>query len=226
MPSVCFYFQVHQPLRLKFRCWEWANGQDDYFDHDSNEAIMKKVAEKCYLPTNRKMLELIERHNGDFRIAYSITGVCLEQMRLYTPEVIDSFRALIDTGCVELLGETYYHSLAACYDPEEFQQQVEAHKEITKELFDFEPEIFRNTELIYDDSIGKLVADMGYKAVLTEGPDDIMQWRNPNLVYQVPETDCRILTKNYKLSDDIAFRFSNRGWAEWPLTADLSLIHI
>ncbi len=220
MPSVCFYFQVHQPTRLKFRCWEWANRAEDYFDNEANRAIMRKVADKCYLPANETMLRLIEKHKGEFKISYAITGVCLEQMELYTPEVIESFQKLVDTGCVELVGETYYHSLAACYDEQEFKEQVQAHARITKRLFNYEPKVFRNTELIYDDNIGRMVSEMGYKGILAEGPDDIMEWRNPNLVYTVPSQEMRILTKNYKLSDDIAFRFSNRGWAEYPLTAD------
>jgi len=220
MPSVCFYFQVHQPTRLKFRCWEWANGSEDYFDNEANCQIMRKVTEKCYLPANETMLQLIKKHKGEFKISYAISGVCLEQMEKYAPEVIESFRKLVDTGCVELVGETYYHSLAACYDEQEFKEQVQAHAEITKRLFNYEPKVFRNTELIYDDNIGRIVSEMGYKAILTEGPDDIMEWRNPNLVYTVPGQQTRILTKNYKLSDDIAFRFSNREWAEYPLTAE------
>jgi len=220
MPSVCFYFQVHQPTRLKFRCWEWANRAEDYFDHDANREIMRKVADKCYLPANETMLRLIEKHQGEFKISYAITGVCLEQMERYTPEVIESFQKLVNTGCVELVAETYYHSLAACYDEQEFREQVEAHAKIIRRLFNYEPTVFRNTELIYDDNIGRIVSEMGYKAILTEGPDDIMEWRNPNLVYRVPGQDTRILTKNYKLSDDIAFRFSNRGWSEYPLTAE------
>jgi alpha-amylase len=182
--------------------------------------VMAKVARKCYLPANAAMLRLIERHQGQFRIAYSITGVALEQMRTYAPEVIESFQRLVATGAVELLGETYYHSLASHYDPAEFREQVAMHTRLMQSLFGVTPRVFRNTELIYDDRLGREIAALGYRGMLSEGPDDVLDWRSPNFVYQAAGTELALLLKNYRLSDDIAFRFSNHGWSDFPLTAD------
>jgi alpha-amylase len=180
---------------------------------------MLKVAHKCYLPTNKLMLDLIRKHEGKFRIAYSITGVAIEQMKLYSPETLQSFIDLAKTGCVEFLSETFYHSLSSLYNEEEFQGQVEAHRRLTENLFGQSPSIFRNTELIYSDTIAKTVQKMGYKAIIAEGADDILQWRSPHFIYSVPGSSLKLLLKSYRLSDDIAFRFSNRGWKEHPLTA-------
>lgn len=220
MPSVCFYFQVHQPFRIRRFTFFDRSREMAYFDEEANRAITQKVAAKCYLPANKLMLRLIERMEGRFKIAFSITGVAIEQFKRYSPETLESFQKLADTGCVEFLGETYYHSLASIYDEDEFRDQVREHDHLIRGFFGVKPQVFRNTELIYDDVIGKLVADMGYKAVIAEGADDILHWRSPNFVYRVPGRDARLLLKNYRLSDDIAFRFSNRGWSDWPLTSD------
>lgn len=220
MPSICFYFQVHQPYRLK-NCTYVNKGKiHDYFDEEKNRQIMQKVAAKSYIPTNKLILKLIRKHGGAFRVAYSITGVAIEQMQRYAPEALDSFRELVDTGCVELIGETYYHSLASIYDRDEFKAQVKLHSDLMKQMFGQTPTIFRNTELIYNDDIGRLAGEMGFKAIIAEGCDDVLDWRSPNFVYKVPGSDTRLLLKNYSLSDDIAFRFSNRGWSDFPLTAD------
>jgi alpha-amylase len=219
MPSLCFYFEVHQPYRLK-PYDAFAVGRDhEYFDDRLNAQVMRKVANKCYLPANHAMLELIQRYQGAFRISYSITGVAIEQMREYAPEVLESFRALARTGAVEFLGETSHHSLAAVFDPVEFRAQVADHAALIEKEFGQRPTVFRNTELIYDDYIGGLVAGMGYRGMLTEGADDVLGWRSPNFVYR-GSSGIPLLLKNYRLSDDIAFRFSNRGWPEFPLTAD------
>lgn len=220
MPSVCFYFQVHQPFRLKNYSYFQITKDNQYFDTDKNRQIMQKVANKCYLPTNRTILDLINKHQGNFRVAYSITGVAIEQMQAYCPEALQSFIDLAQTGCVEFIAETYYHSLAAVYDKEEFAKQVKLQVELTQEIFKQTPQIFRNTELIYSDTIGKIVHDLGFKAIICEGADDILGWRSPNFLYAHPECDLPLLLKNYRLSDDIAFRFSNQGWPEYPLTAD------
>lgn len=220
MPSVCFYFQVHQPYRLRRYSFFDVGKQHNYFDADRNRMIMQKVAQKCYLPTNRLMLKLIKQFAGAFKISYSVTGVAIDQMREYCPEALDSFVELAKTGCVEFLGETYYHSLAAVYDEVEFKEQVKEHGALIQNLFGQTPSVFRNTELIYSDEIGKMVSSLGYKAIIAEGADDILQWRSPNFIYSVPGTETRLLLKNYRLSDDIAFRFSNRGWECFPLTAD------
>lgn len=218
MSSVCFYFQVHQPYRLKHYSFFHRSENYDYFG-EHNEQIVNKVAQKCYLPTNALLLDLIRKYDGAFRIAFSISGVALEQFAEYSPETLRSFQELVATGCVELLGETYYHSLASIYDEDEFRHQVARHTDTMCKYFGVRPNVFRNTELIYDDRIGKLVNDLGFVGAIAEGADDILGWRSPNFVYGVPGTDTALLLKNYKLSDDIAFRFSNRDWASYPLTA-------
>lgn len=220
MPSVCFYFEVHQPYRVRAYDAFQVGRHHDYFDDKLNREVMQKVARKCYLPANAAMLRLIERHRGKFRVAFSITGVALEQMRAYAPEAIESFRRLVDTGAVELLAETYYHSLASRYDLEEFREQVAMHTRLMQQLFGVTPRVFRDTELIYDDALGREVAALGYRGILSEGPDDVLDWRSPNFVYRTADADLPLLLKNYRLSDDIAFRFSNRGWSDFPLTAD------
>ncbi len=220
MPSVCFYFQVHQPMRL--RHYTVFDEDERYFDESKNAAICKKVANKCYLPANRMLLKLIQKHKGRFKIAYSLTGVLLEQLEMYAPEVLSTFHALSDTGCVEFLAETYYHSLSFLYSRQEFVEQVKKHVAAIENLFGQTPTVFRNTELIYNNELALLIEAMGcFDAVITEGADHILGLRSSNFVYR--PKGCRrvkLLLKNYSLSDDIAFRFSNRQWVEWPLTAE------
>ena len=221
MKSICFYFQVHQPFRLRhYRFFDIENDHH-YFDDAKNHEVMRKVAEKCYLPTNRIMLDLIRQHEGKFKISYSISGTALDQFELYAPDVLDSFIALAETGCVEFLSETYAHSLAVLASETAFKRQVQEHREKIMHYFHQEPQVFRNTELIYSDHIGKLVAEMGHKGMLTEGADHILHWKSPNFVYaNALKPGLKILLKHYKLSDDIAFRFSDKNWNGWPLTAD------
>jgi alpha-amylase len=222
MISVCFYFQVHQPWRLNRRYDFFHLGRSrDYWDDEGNRNIMAKVAEKCYLPANELMLELIERYGEDFRIAYSITGTALEQFQRYAPRVLESFQKLAATGNVEFISETYYHSLAFLFSREEFRRQVKLHRRAMEQYFGQDPVTFRNTELIYNDELAAEVEKMGYRAVLTEGTDRDLAWRSPNFVYQ--PAGCyrlKVLLKNYRLSDDIAFRFSNRHWPGYPLRAE------
>jgi len=220
MASVCFYFQVHQPYRL--RHYTIFDSGNDYFDTHKNAEICRKVAKKCYLPANRLFLDLIRQHHGQFKISYSLTGVLLEQLKEYAPKVLDSFHALADTGCVEFLCETYHHSLSYLYSPREFAEQVQAHRQLMYDLFGQTPRVFRNTELIYNNSIAQAVERIGgFDAILAEGADHILGYRSPNYVYRPPNcSKLKLLLKNYRLSDDIAFRFSNRGWSEWPLGAD------
>jgi alpha-amylase len=220
MPSVCFYFEVHQPYRLKPYGALQVGRDHDYFDEKLNAEVLRKVADKCYLPANEAMLQLIERTDGRFRISYGVTGVAVEQMKQYAPEVLDSFVRLARTGAVEFIAETYYHSLAGLYDKEEYKAQIDLEIELIRREFGQTPRVFRNTELIYNDEIGHFIAGLGFDAMICEGADDILDWRSPNFVYSVPGSRMRLLTKNYKLSDDIAFRFSNQAWAEYPLTAD------
>lgn len=221
MKNLCLYFQVHQPFRLrKYRFFDIWNDHNYYDDH-LNESVLKRVAEKCYLPANQMMLDLLELHNGKFRVAFSITGLAVEQFRKYAPEVLDSFRKLAAHPCVEILGETYAHSLASLDHEDEFVRQVKAHESLMKEEFDVTPQIFRNTELIYSDSIGAKVAGLGYKGMLTEGAKHILGWKSPDFLYcNNINPRLKVFMKNFKLSDDIAFRFSNKNWEEWPLTAD------
>ncbi|MEM3126712.1 MAG: glycoside hydrolase family 57 protein [Candidatus Woesearchaeota archaeon] len=220
MVSVCFYFQVHQPYRLrKYSVFEIGK-HNNYFDDLKNRQIMNKVAEKCYLPTNRMMINLIKKH-PELKIAYSISGTALDQFEEYNPLVLRSFQELVDTGNVELLNETYYHSLSYLYSKEEFKEQVRMHRDKIKKLFGQTPRVFRNTELIFNNEIAKAAEDMGYSGILAEGADHILGWRSPNFIYRpVSCNKIKLLLKNYRLSDDIAFRFSNKGWKEWPLTTE------
>lgn len=219
MASVCIYFQVHQPFRL--RRYSVFDTDPFYFDELKNAEICRKVAHKCYLPANRLMLKLIREHGQKFKVSYSITGIALEQFEKYVPEVIDTFKELAATGCVEFLAETYYHSLSFLYSKDEFRDQVELHRAKIKELFGQEPRVFRNTELIYSDAVGLLVSHLGFDACLAEGADHVLGYRSPNYVYRPPHAPkFKLLLKNYRLSDDIAFRFSNRAWEHWPVTAE------
>lgn len=221
MRSVCLYFQVHQPFRLKtYRFFDM--GVDHYYYEDfQNKSIVQRIAQKSYLPANKLMLELIKKHGKSFNIAYSISGLALEQFEKYAPEVLTSFKALAATGNVEFLTETYAHSLASMKSFDEFKRQVDQHSNRIEELFGVKPVTFRNTELIYSDEIGEMVARMGYKTMLTEGAKHILGWKSPNFVYRHAHIrDMKLLLKNFRLSDDIAFRFSNQGWSEWPLTAE------
>ncbi|PIN68774.1 alpha-amylase [Candidatus Woesearchaeota archaeon CG11_big_fil_rev_8_21_14_0_20_43_8] len=220
MVSVCFYFQVHQPYRLrKYSIFE-INENHDYFDKVKNEEVFHKVAKKCYLPTNQLLLDQLN-HVPEFKISYSLSGVFLDQAKKFDPSVIDSFRKLVDTGRTEILDETYYHSLSFLYSKKEFIEQVKMHRELVWDLFAYKPKVFRNTELIYSNEVAYYAEKMGYKGILAEGVDHVLGWRSPNFVYR-PRTaeSIALLLKNYKLSDDIAFRFSNKNWTEWPLTAD------
>ncbi len=221
MKTVCLYFQVHQPMRLKkYRFFNM--GKDHhYLDTYANRSILQKIADKCYLPMNRLLLEQIKTGGGKFKVSFSISGMAMEQFKAYTPEVIESFKKLADTGCVEFLCETYSHSLSSLINEQEFREQVVRHAKMIKAEFGQEPKTFRNTELIYSDTIGETVADMGFTCMLAEGAKHILGWKSPNYVYANPlNPHLKLLLRNYKLSDDIAFRFSNRGWSEWPLTVD------
>ena len=221
MSAICFYFQVHQPYRLRHYTFFDIGANSWYEDENANCGILLKVARKCYLPMNALLLKLIRRHEGQFKVSFSISGTALDQFETYAPEVIQSYRELVATGCVELLSETYNHSLAFLYSPDEFREQVRLHDDRIEELFGVRPTSFRNTELIYNNALARTVEEMGYKAILAEGADHVLGWRSPNFVYRPSGCDSlRLLLKNYRLSDDIAFRFSNHEWPEFPLTAE------
>jgi len=221
MRSICLYFQVHQPFRL--RTYRFFNiGQDHhYYDDYQNRHIIRRVAEQCYLPANKMMSDLIREFGSTFKISYSISGTALDQMQQYTPEVIRSFQELAKTGCVEFIAETYDHSIASLSNRDEFVRQVELHRKKIEELFGQRPTTFRNTELIYSDQIGELVAEMGFHTMLTEGAKHILGWKSPNFLYcNVINPKLKLLLRNFRLSDDITFRFSNKDWSEWPLTSE------
>ncbi len=224
MPSVCFYFQVHQPFRIRRYSFFDIGTNASYFSEEggddlNNKRVMKKVAEKCYLPTNKILLQLLKEY-PEFRISFSFSGVSIEQMEKYAPEVLKSFRDLVDTGKVEVLSETYYHSLAFLHSKEEFREQTEMNKRKIEEVFSVKPRMFRCTELAYSNDIAKEAKEMGFEGILGEGVDQILGWRNPNFLYKPKDVDMSLFLKNYRLSDDIAFRFSERTWKEYPLTAD------
>ena len=221
MKTITLYFQVHQPFRLKrYRFFDI--GKDNYYYDDyTNESILQKVAQKCYIPANNILLGLIHQFPGEFKIAFSLSGIVLDQLELYAPEVLESFQKLAATGQVEFLAETYSHSLASLKDQSYFKKQVEQHSARIKQLFGQTPTVFRNTELIYSDEIGATIANMGFKAMLTEGAKHVLGWKSPDYVYcNAINPRLKVLLRNFKLSDDIAFRFSNQGWNEYPLTAD------
>lgn len=221
MRSICFYFQVHQPYRLRtYRFFEMGH-EHHYYNDFENKHILNRVAQKCYLPMNELLLSLIGRYGDKFKVAFSISGSALEQFRDYAPEVIESFAQLARTGNVEFLAETYAHSLASLKSKPEFDRQVKLHRKTIEELFGQKPTTFRNTELIYSDEIGEMVYDLGFATMLTEGAKHVLGWKSPNHLYSsARRPELKMLLKNFKLSDDIAFRFSHQGWKEWPLTPE------
>lgn len=226
-------FEVHQPLRLNrnFHVDLLARPSitkkelfELYFDHTLNRHIFDRAARKCYLPANKIILGEIERFRREkkqFKVSFGISGVFVEQCQLWNPSLLESFKQLGETGCVEFLDETYYHSLSSLFgsDRSEFIEQVRLHRQLMKDLFHCEPEVFENTECLYNNAIAKTVADMGYKAIITEGVERILSWRSPNYVYRARGSSIPVLLRNYRLSDDIGFRFSSRRWSEWPFTA-------
>lgn len=221
MTRICVYFQVHQPCRLKRYHFFDIGNVYHYEDEELNKKILLKVAEKCYLPANKTLLDLINKYGNDFKIAFSISGIIIEQFKKYKPEVLTSFKRLADTGCVEFINETYYHTLSYLYSRTEFLRQVKLHTDLIKNEFGQTPTTFRNTELIYNNELAKTVELLGFKTILLEGTEKILGNRSGNYVYR-PSTCAHLnaLMRNYRLSDDIAFRFSNREWSGFPLTAD------
>ncbi len=217
MASVCIYFQVHQPFRL--RRYSVFDTDSNYFDDQRNADICRKVAEKCYLPANRLLLDLVRQWGGRFRLAFCISGCALDQLSAWCPEVIDGFKELAESGCVEFLAESYYHTLSFMYSRDDFREQVEAHRSKVQSLFGQVPRVFRYTELIYNNDLAQFAARMGFSGILAEGADHVLGLRSPNHLFHPPQTRAiSVLLKNYRLSDDIAFRFSNQQWQQWPLT--------
>ena len=220
MKTICLNFQIHQPFRYrKYRFFDIGN-DSYYYDDYANETIMRKIADNSYLPANNILLKQIKKFKGKFKVSFSISGVALDQFRLYTPEVIDSFKDLADTGCVEFLSGTYANSLVSLADAELFAKQVKAHDDLIEKWFNQKPTVFRNTELIYSDELGDLIYRMGFETVITEGAKHILGWKSPNYLYcNALNPRQKVLMRNTRLSDDISFRFSNSSWSEYPLTA-------
>jgi len=221
--AVVLYLHVHQPLRIKpYSVFDIANDHTYFDSHESdmdNKAIMEKVAEKSYRPMNALLEKMLHTH-PNFKLSLSITGTFLEQAERWAPDVVDSFKRLVDTGKVEIVAETYHHSLAFFFSKKEFEAQVRQHQQKIQDVFGVTPRVFRNTELAYNDELAQWADEAGYKAILAEGWEPVLGWRSPHYVYQPPNTKhIKLLMKNYKLSDDVAFRFSNKAWAEFPLHA-------
>ena len=221
MKSVCLNFQIHQPFRYrKYRFFDIGNDAY-YYDDFANETFMRKVADHSYLPANKIILEQILKYKGKFKVTYSISGVVIDQFKLYAPEVIESFAKLAATGCVEFLSETYANSMVSLNDKDLFESQVRAHDDLIEELFGQRPKVFRNTELIYSDELGDMVQKMGFEAMITEGAKHVLGWKSPNYLYcNGLNPRLKVLMRNYRFSDDLSFRFSNKAWSEYPLTAE------
>ncbi|MBD5358867.1 MAG: polysaccharide deacetylase family protein [Bacteroides sp.] len=221
MKSVCFYFKIHQPFRLKrYRFFDIGNDHY-YYDDFADDEIMTRLAETSYVPMANTLLQMINDSNREFKCSICISGTAIEQFQLYAPEMIDLLKKLADTGCVEFLSGTYSHSLASLEDPEEFMREVKEHDTLIQRLFGVKPTVFANTELIYDDDIATLIASMGFSTVLTEGAKHVLGWKSPNYVYcAATAPELRLLLTNDKLANDIAGNFNNTSWDEYPLTAD------
>lgn len=219
--TICLHFQVHQPVNLiKYHFFDIGKNSD-YSDSFENKSMIKKISEQCYLPANELMMELINRYQGKFRFTISLSGLVVEMLNRHAPEVLESFKRLIATGSVELCGQTYSHSLSSILDNEEFVSQVKAHSDLMKEVFGVRPKTFCNTELIYSDEIGELIAGLGFRAMITEGAKHVLGWKSPNFLYTNSiNPKLKLMLRNPHLSDDISERFADRSWSEWPLTAD------
>ncbi|MDQ5958245.1 MAG: alpha-amylase [Patescibacteria group bacterium] len=224
--AICLYLHVHQPYRLRHYTIFDAGIHQDYFSDTTpnaltnNRFIIDKVADKSYRPMNATLQHMLNT-NPNFKFSLSISGTVLEQLQEWAPDVVESFKRLVSSGRVEIVAETYHHSLAFFYSKKEFEAQVKLHKELIQSLFGVTPTAFRNTELSYNNDIAYWADKAGYKAIITEGWDPVLGWRSPNYMYRPSYTEnIKLLLKNYKLSDDIAFRFGNQSWPEWPLSAD------
>ncbi|MBR0077069.1 MAG: glycoside hydrolase family 57 protein [Bacteroidales bacterium] len=221
MQKICFHFHISQPFRLRTYRFFDINVHHDYFDEFQNSYLVNRLAERCYLPANRLMLELIRKYPGDFAVSYSLSGSSIKLFQEYCPEVIESFKELVATGQVEITGSTFTHSIAALHGKSTFVEQVRLQEALLKEVFGVKPTTFCNTELIYSDEIGEWLYELGYKTVLTEGAKHILAWKNAGFLYCNPfQTDLKLLLRNYSLCDDITLRFNDHGWDQYPLTAE------
>lgn len=221
MRTICLYFHVHQPFRLKRYRFFDIGKEHYYFDDFTNENIVRKVADACYLPANEILRKLFSQYGSKFKVSFSISGTALDQFAMYAPEVLESFQALAKTGCIEFVGETYSHTLASLLNEEEFKEDVLLHSKKIEEYFGSKPKTFSNSEMIYSDHIGAVIAQLGFKTMLTEGAKHILGWKSPNYLYcNALNPKLKVLMRNFKLSDDLDFRFSDRSWPEFPLTTE------
>lgn len=218
--NICLYFQVHQPNRIRNYSFFDIGKNPFYEDDELNQEVLNKVSDKCYLPANQMLLKVIRESRGKVKVAFSLSGVFLEQIQAHRPDVLASFQELVKTGSVEILAETYYHSLAYFYSKTEFLSQVEKHNKLVQELFNVKPKVFRNTELLYNNEISAYLDELQYDGVIAEGVDSLLNGRTPNQLYKAPNAGLKVLTRNCKLSDDVAFRFSDQNWSEYPLTSE------
>ena len=219
MTNISLYFQVHQPYRVRrFTVFDISKS-NSYFDEQKNFEVLEKVSKKCYIPTTKMLIELLKKY-PDFKIAFSFSGVFLDQVRSYFPELLSLFKRICTSENVEVLDETYYHSLAFIHSKEEYKEQILLHRKLIDSMFSKRPTTFRNTELVYSNEIADFASSLGYDAILAEGADFILKGNSPNKVYTNPKKTISVLLKNYRLSDDIAFRFSDKNWKEWPLKAE------
>lgn len=219
--TLCLHFQVHQPVNLiKYHFFDIGKNSD-YSDSFENKSMIKKMAEQCYLPANELMMELISRYDGKFKFTIALSGLAVEMFKRHSPEVLESFKRLVATGCVEICGQTYSHSLSSILDDEEFVSQVKMHSDLMEEVFGRRPATFSNTELIYSDEIGAMIASLGFRSMITEGAKHVLGWKSPNYLYTNSiNPKLKLLLRNPHLSEDISERFIDRSWSEWPLTAD------
>lgn len=221
MKTICLYFQIHQPQRLKSYRFFNIGTDHYYYDDFSNEDVLQYISRICFVPANKLLLEMIQDSKGKFKVAFSISGVALDQLEIYAPEVLDGLKQLVDTGCVEILSETYGHSLSSLIDPVEFKAQVEEHRKRIQDIFGQTPKVFRNTELIYSDEVSTQISQLGFEGVITEGARHILGWKSPNYVYRaITNPKLKLLLRNERYSDDLSNRFSDYAWDQYPLTAD------
>ncbi|EGJ71239.1 Alpha-amylase [Bacteroides coprosuis DSM 18011] len=221
MKTICLYFEIHNIIHLRRYRFFDIGSDHYYYDDYTNETSLNDIVERCYAPALSALLDMIESSNKTFKVAFAVSGVALEQLEMYAPSVIDLLQDLNKTGCVEFLAEPYSHGLSSFIHEETFRDEVKRHANKMEELFGRKPTIFRNSGLTYSDDIANLVADLGYKAMLTEGAKQILGWKSPHFVYHSgARPDLKLLLRDFKLSDDISLRFSNTAWSEYPLYAD------
>ena len=222
MKKICLNFQIHQPFRLKRYRFFNINNDHYYYDDYANESYIRRLVETSYIPANVILLDAIKNHKDKFKISFSISGTALDQFELYAPDILATFRAMAETGCVEFLAGTDAYSLSSLVNRDEFFAQVKAHKAKIERLFGIPAsKVFCNSNMVYSNEIGAMVEEMGFQGALTEGAKHILGWKSPNFVYcSASNPRLKLLLRNYKLSDDIRFNFSSPTWSEYPLTAE------